>query len=188
MQKYYRDTVMEAKRVTLSRLYADLPLGIFEFVIRVDTQLDLPSFKGSTFRGGFGAAFRRVACHNRQHKYCRECISAQCCPYAYIFETPASESPYFAKLSDPPRPFILLPPLTKRLQFEPNDSLTFRVTLVGRAIKFLTYFIYTFQELGKSGIGKGYGKFTLMEVKRVSPLGVSAPDFVYYRSEERRGG
>lgn len=37
--------------------------------------------------------------------------------------------------------------------------------LIGRAIDYLPYFIYTFEELGKMGLGKGRGEFNLEEVK-----------------------
>jgi len=37
--------------------------------------------------------------------------------------------------------------------------------LIGRAIDYLPYFIYTFDELGKIGIGKGRGRYELRRVK-----------------------
>jgi hypothetical protein len=49
----------------------------------------------------------------------------------------------------------------------PGDAVIFNLLLIGRAIDYLPYFIYTFEELGKVGIGKGRGKYSLTYV---SPL------------------
>lgn len=48
----------------------------------------------------------------------------------------------------------------------PYKGSAFRLTLIGKAIDYLPYFIYSFEELGKIGIGKGRGRFELIEVKR----------------------
>ena len=42
--------------------------------------------------------------------------------------------------------------------------LTFGLVLIGKAVDYLPYFIYTFEELGKIGIGKGKGGYELREV------------------------
>ena len=40
----------------------------------------------------------------------------------------------------------------------------FRLTLIGRAIDYLPYFLVSFRELGEIGIGKGRGRFQLTQV------------------------
>ncbi|MFQ6092433.1 MAG: CRISPR system precrRNA processing endoribonuclease RAMP protein Cas6, partial [bacterium] len=37
--------------------------------------------------------------------------------------------------------------------------------LIGRAIDYLPYFIYTFERMGEIGLGRGRGKFCIVEVK-----------------------
>ena len=41
----------------------------------------------------------------------------------------------------------------------------FRLTLIGRAIDYLPYFLVSFRELGEIGIGKGRGRFQLTHVQ-----------------------
>ncbi|MDA8241177.1 MAG: CRISPR system precrRNA processing endoribonuclease RAMP protein Cas6 [Nitrospiraceae bacterium] len=68
------------------------------------------------------------------------------------------------KYDHAPHPFIIEPPLDCRQAFKRGDEITFGLTLVGRAIDYLPYFIYAFDELGKLGIGKGRGKYELKYV------------------------
>lgn len=64
-----------------------------------------------------------------------------------------------------PHPFVIEPPLERKRGYKPGEGITFGLTLVGRAIDYLPYFIYTFNELGKTGLGKGRGKFELKAVR-----------------------
>ena len=59
------------------------------------------------------------------------------------------------KYPSAPHPFILLPPLEDDRVDEPGERLEFGLTLIGKAIDFLPYFIYTFEELGNMGLGSG---------------------------------
>ena len=65
-----------------------------------------------------------------------------------------------------PRQLIILPPYkgaTLRGVFGNvfKDELAFSPTLLGKVIDYLPYFIYSFDELGSIGIGKGRGVYTL---------------------------
>ena len=60
-----------------------------------------------------------------------------------------------------PHPFIITPPLEEKKEYHRGEKLDFELTLIGKAIDFLPYFIYTFDELGRTGIGKGKGKYCL---------------------------
>src|SRR3989338_3951739 len=94
--------------------------------------INLPAYKGSTLRGGFGNAFK----------------------------TPPSEnSEILRKYEKAPHPFIIEPPLEQKRLYNPGETLNFNLILIGKAIDYLPYFIYTFEELGKIGIGKGRGKY-----------------------------
>ena len=141
----------------------------FRFTISPKDHLRLPPYKGSTFRGGFGHAFKRVVCVNR-NKECKSCILKDKCVYAYIFETePPKDAAVKRKYASAPHPFVLCPPLDTKTHYTPEESLTFDLTLIGRAIEYFPYFVYTFDELGRMGIGKGRGKFVLDRVEESTP-------------------
>ncbi|MCL5022268.1 MAG: CRISPR system precrRNA processing endoribonuclease RAMP protein Cas6 [Nitrospirae bacterium] len=136
----------------------------FLFRIAAKEILLLPSYKGSTLRGGFGNAFRRVVCALRKNE-CDDCILKEKCVYSYVFETPPpSDTKMMRKYKAAPHPFIIEPPPEKRRGYSPGSEITFGLTLIGRAVDYLPYFIYTFDELGKIGLGKGKGKFELRDV------------------------
>ncbi len=59
----------------------------FSFNLKVLESLILPSYKGSTLRGGFGYAFKKVVCVIKD-KECHNCILKEKCIYSYVFETP----------------------------------------------------------------------------------------------------
>ena len=136
----------------------------FVFTINPEEPLILPSYKGSTLRGGFGYAFKRVVCAIR-NKECPDCILKERCVYSYIFETPPpSDTKIMRKYKTVPHPFVIEPPSEKKRGYKPGDEINFGLTLIGKAIDCLPYFIYTFDELGKIGIGKGKSKYELKNV------------------------
>jgi len=55
----------------------------FELSIKAKEPLILPSYKGSTLRGGFGYAFKRVVCAIKD-KECSNCILKEKCIYSYF--------------------------------------------------------------------------------------------------------
>jgi CRISPR-associated endoribonuclease Cas6 len=154
----------------------EFPFKKFEFQLIPEEPIILPSYKGSTLRGGFGNAFRRVVCALKKND-CDDCILKEKCIYSYVFETPPpSDTKMMRKYKSAPHPFVIEPPPEKRRGYTPKDEITFGLTLIGRAIDYLPYFIYTFDELGKMGIGKGRGKYELKTVKsQESKVGASGP-------------
>src|SRR3989304_876920 len=76
--------------------------------------INLPAYKGSTLRGGFGNAFKKVVCAIK-NKDCDECMLKAKCIYSYVFETPPSEnSEILRKYEKAPHPFIIEPPLEQK--------------------------------------------------------------------------
>ena len=136
----------------------------FDITLHALAPLRLPEYKGSTLRGGFGHAFRKVVCTFRG-KPCDDCLLAQQCVYSSVFETPPpAGSGKMTKYLRAPHPFVIEPPLEKQKDYPPGSTLTFGLVLVGRAIGQLPYFIYAFKELGTIGIGKGQAPFRLDRV------------------------
>jgi len=139
---------------------------IFTFTIEAIDELDLPYFKGSTFRGGFGNVFKRVVCVFK-NKDCKDCMLKSSCIYAYIFETaPGSDASILNmnKYEKIPHPFIIEPPLETKKIYEKGERINFNLVLIGRANDYMPYFVYAFDELGKIGIGKGRKPYKLLFV------------------------
>ncbi|MBM4053095.1 MAG: CRISPR system precrRNA processing endoribonuclease RAMP protein Cas6 [Planctomycetes bacterium] len=143
-------------------------LAKFRFTVCAKDHIRFPAYKGAVFRGGFGYAFKKVVCVVRG-KPCDTCMLKQKCIYAYIFETPPPEDAEILRLYPKvPHPFVIEPPADEKLLYSPGESFSFSLILIGRAIEYLPYFIYTFTELGKQGIGQGRGKYDLLQVEGIS--------------------
>lgn len=142
-------------------------IGKFQLCIEARQPIILPPYKGSTLRGGFGNAFKKIVCALKE-KDCPGCILKERCVYSYVFETPPPDgAKVMRKYVAVPHPFIIEPPLERKMGYKPGDELTFGLTLIGKAIDYLPYFIYTFDELGNIGIGNGRGKYALKAVRQV---------------------
>ena len=142
-------------------------LARFRFTVCAKEHIRFPSYKGSAFRGGFGYAFKRVVCVIKG-KECDDCLLKQKCIYSYIFETPPPQDTEILRLYPKvPHPFVIEPPITEKQTFEPGETFSFHLILIGNAIDYLPYFIYTFTELGKQGIGQGRGKYDLLHVEGI---------------------
>lgn len=142
-------------------------LAKFRFTVCAKEHIRFPTYKGSAFRGGFGYAFKRVVCVIKG-KGCDECLLKQKCIYSYIFETPLPEDTEMLRLYPKvPHPFVIEPPITEKQFFALGETFTFHLILIGQAIDYLPYFIYTFTELGKQGIGQGRGTYDLLQVEGI---------------------
>ena len=158
-----------------NKLYNDLELWLkhlrlssYQFQLKALDNIQLPSYAGSTLRGAFGWAFRHVSC-TRIKGECKTCLLQKTCAYASIFETPGDISDRNLIDSQAPRPFILKLPLHDKQMYLPGENLTFGITLLGRAIDYIPYFILAFDEVGQRGLGKGRGRFILESVHQVEP-------------------
>ncbi len=133
----------------------------FDFLISPKERIDLPQHLGSSVRGGFSQAFRKISC-GLKDKRCTQCLLGEQCAYSYIFETPLPKKASMAKKYPyAPYPFVLEPPL-ERIS---AHQISFGLVLIGRAIDYLPHFIYAFSELGRRGVDRGRGRFQLVEVK-----------------------
>lgn len=83
-----------------------------------------------------------------------------------IFGTPReAESFIMKKYPFVPHPFIITPPLDDKREYQKGEEISLELILVWKSIDYLSYFIYTFDELGKIGVGRGKGKYELVYVK-----------------------
>ena len=138
-------------------------------MVAVD-RLKLPPYKGSTLRGAFGHAFKKLVCVKRDMD-CSTCLICAQCVYYYVFETPFSGGEDSRGYAFAPHPFVIEPPGETRQIYEPEAELHVGLILVGRALDSLPYFIYAFDEMGRGGLGVGRGKVALKRVVALSAAG-----------------
>ncbi|MBW1924972.1 MAG: CRISPR system precrRNA processing endoribonuclease RAMP protein Cas6 [Deltaproteobacteria bacterium] len=128
--------------------------GKYRFICELQGDAILPYYKGSTFRGVFGHALKRVVCVLKQRE-CEACPLKARCVYATVFETPvAMQVPEGSKISTPPHPFVIEPPLTEQRDFKKGETFECALLLFGKVNKYIPHFVYAFAEMGKLGIGK----------------------------------
>lgn len=138
----------------------EFALTSLKILIEAVDDLELPEFKGSTFRGAFGRTLKKVICIRRGQD-CDSCIIKGTCAYTFIFETET----YFGKDDRSlPRPFVLQMPEENKQNFASGEKFAFGLTLIGRGIDYLPYFIFAFEEMGRLGLGRRKGKFELINI------------------------
>lgn len=154
-----------------------MQLCLYEFTIQALSTIEFAAFSGAALRGGFGDVLRKLTCHSGLSE-CSACSSFRDCPFTRIFNiAPPEEDPYFKSETQVPRPFIIEAVKEKTLPC--GQQTKFRVALIGSANEDLPYFVLSFQQLGKLGIGKGRGKFKLVSVSSIDPLGRKLPVNVF---------
>ncbi len=147
--------------------------------IRARTELVLPPFLGSTLRGAFGTALKRVVCVLPEGR-CDSCPLCKGCPYVKLFEPPNSLE--WMDTSRLPPPFVLRPPSHVGRPLPAGAELRFQCVLVGWALDYLPHFLAAWQTVGTElGIGggraQGLGRFELVEV--VDGLNPGTPVFAH---------
>lgn len=137
-------------------------------VFRAEEPLHLPAYKGSTLRGAFGHAFKRIACPFRRQ--CETCGHRDVCVYAYVFETPGSaDGSPLMRSSNVAHPFVLEPPETPEGEVNSGELFPLGLILVGRAISLAPYFLAACREMGRQGVGRGRGRCRLERVVAEDP-------------------
>ncbi|MBN1849960.1 MAG: CRISPR system precrRNA processing endoribonuclease RAMP protein Cas6 [Deltaproteobacteria bacterium] len=144
-------------------------IGTYQFSCRFTDEAELPYFKGATFRGVFGRALKNVVCALKRNE-CSQCLLNKKCLYPHVFETSdISESVPGSRVSGPPHPFVIEPPLINTTHFQEDDPFDFNLVLFGEVNQSLPYFIYAFEQMGRIGLGRrmnGHrGRFLLEEVR-----------------------
>jgi hypothetical protein len=164
-------------------LPAHFSLARFQFSLEPLEALHLPPHKGNVLRGGFGITLKRLVCV-QPHACRQQCRLGNRCPYGYLFETsPPEGAEALRNFSEVPRPFVIEPPAEQRMLFTPGEELPFALTLIGRGIDYLPYFIAVFRELGQAGLGRRRGRFRLKTIEAVWPY-TDQTETVYRAEDE----
>lgn len=56
-----------------------------------------PHYKGSTFRGIFGQALKKVVCALKKQE-CKDCLLREKCVYSFVFEIPSSVADHGSRI------------------------------------------------------------------------------------------
>jgi hypothetical protein len=144
----------------------------YRYVLQASTSLHLSTFAGSTLRGGFGHVFKRTVCVWPPGD-CSRCLVKATCAYPYVFETvPPPNAETLRGLEQVPRPFVLEPPESGgRQSYRAGERFDFGLVLAGRGVGYLSYFVLTFGELGRTDLGGDRGRFDVVEVLAEHPSG-----------------
>jgi len=152
----------------LDRLIGSLRWAHLRLVLRAEEALSLPAYAGSTFRGAFGHAFKRVACPLRRQ--CEGCAHRAVCVCVYVFETEGpGEGSSLARGRTVAHPFVLEPPETPAREIPAGATLELGLVLIGRAISLAPYFLAACRDMAREGLGRGRGRCRLERVLAEDP-------------------
>jgi len=142
-----------------------LPFAVVDFELQAVDAIYFDKFPGFIFRSGFGFALRKLCRYKSANIPCRECRLKDVCPYAYIFETPRSDNkPMDFTAQNFPHPFVFQPPLFNDHHISAGQTMHLLLTLFGKGIPYLLFYIYAFDLLGEYGLGPARGRFLLKRV------------------------
>lgn len=115
----------------------------------------LPLYKGSTFRGVFGIALKRVVCALKNQE-CPSCLLRSKCVYSLTFELSPAEAPAESKkrVAAPPHPYVIEPANDEKQGYKAGERFNFSLILFGEINDSLPYFVYAIKHMGETGIGK----------------------------------
>lgn len=140
----------------------------YQFQFEVTAPIALPGYAGSTIRGVFGRALRRLSCLTHETD-CKSCPLYRSCVYTNLFETPAPLEHSLQKFSQIPNPFVIEAPLGQNRFYQPGDRLLFNVVLIGQAVKQLPLVIFALKKGFEYNVA--HGKARLLEVDYIEPKG-----------------
>ena len=156
-----------------------IPLARYRFEWTVQTAIRLPEYAGSTLRGVFGAALRRVVCMTDLSE-CPDCGLWRTCPYPLVFETPPPPVKVGEKgLAVTPNPYVIEPPPWGAREYSPGELLVFQMVLVGKALDQLALIILAWQRALGRGVGPGNGRAILHRVvleEEVGEMEIFSPE------------
>lgn len=140
-----------------------LPIARYQFTFQVTEPILLPEYAGSTLRGAFGRALKKIACMTKQAD-CKGCPLYRTCPYTNIFETPAPTQHELQKFSQVPNGYIIEPPeWGEKIYFE-GEKLQFSLVLFGKLIDQIPLISFAFKRAFEYNVGRGKADLLDIEV------------------------
>lgn len=145
-------------------LPSQLPIARYQFEFRVTEDIVLPEYSGSTLRGVWGHALRRIACMTKSFT-CDGCAFIKACPYQLIFEAAVPVDNLFSKMQNIPQSYIVEPPSIGEKLYKKGEILQFQMILMGSIIDRISLVVSAWKNAFEKGICKDGGKAELVDVK-----------------------
>jgi len=144
----------------------------FRFHFRSASTLFFPPHKsGNIVRGAFGTIFRKLVCIPGCHD-AKTCDIRVRCPYARVFEPQSARGEGPSGLADWPRPFVFRAAHLDGRTIELGEAFHFDVHIFDVRDPALSYFVLTFAQLAREGLGPGRGHAELTAVEQLDLQGV----------------
>jgi len=132
-------------------------LACFEFQLYLTEATEFPIDKGSSFHGAFGHALARIGTHFRDYFY-----------------NPTPPTHWSDAQQAPPRPYVLIPPLTDKTRYAAGDTLNLGVVLYGSAIDYFLIVFAALEHLGEfMGLGTQRTRFTIDSIMQLTSDGAT---------------
>ncbi len=145
-------------------LPAELPIARYRFGFALESEMRLPEYAGSTLRGVFGHALRRLACMTRQ----KNAAAARCCKAAPLQPafSPPRPTPHSAKAKaqNPPQPYIIEAPEDGKYHYKSGETYHFNLVLIGGARARTALIAFAFAQAFERGIGAIKGRGSLQHI------------------------
>lgn len=135
-----------------------------EFSLQMIDPFHAHEFNGSMIRGTLMQEVRELVCTTSQSD-CSGCPVAEECVYHRLFEPQSNDADSHTRGQDVPRPFVIDSTNIPNQTFHTGDSISFSITLLGRALAALPFFVYAIHRMGERGFGLHRARFRLREVR-----------------------
>ncbi|MDL1902296.1 CRISPR system precrRNA processing endoribonuclease RAMP protein Cas6 [Anaerolineae bacterium CFX9] len=136
------------------------------FRVRADETIIFENEPGAALRGALYEAISKKFCSEMFSVVTRQPHHQEVCPVCWLL---AAEYPDARRGQNVPRPLTLQPPINQ-MTFTRGQEMRFGVSLIGKAQDMLPYVARAVQNMGRIGVGRGRGRFSLLGIDEVHPL------------------
>ena len=141
------------------------PIARYQFDFVVSEPILLPEYSGSTLRGAFGRALRKIACMT-SWKTAKAAQLYRTCPLHQHFLKHRPRSAHeLQKFSQVPNGYIIEPPAWGERLYAEGETLTFSLVLFGRLIEQLPLIAFAFKRAFEYNVGRG--KANLLDIAKI---------------------
>lgn len=147
-----------------------LPLTIHEIVFQLEAQtpVHMGAQAGAQIRGALWNTLEKFACTDPSHV--GEPEHSRFCPMCFLMALEAQG----ARGVNPPRPFVLRPPLAVRAEqdriYDFGQTFEVGISLFGEAVNLFPYLCEAIRRIGANGVGYRRGRFILKTVFNQNPF------------------